>query len=681
MIRMKNLLSPLQQQNLQNLELEFSPNATWFLKVNYGSAGILRPVIKWSAYPLKTERLLLAQRLLSSWWSPSVVTGEVFISATAYRQEDTLVRMLILIEEAFPESRVCELTQNDWVKIWILMLYRVWGKGTDSKTEKRFLVTVKEPLAKQMFERATTILKLWFYAYQSGEVSDGPEFILSAPIVESALKPTIQNSGNDFETWKKGGSYGNVPFVIAHLLLADALSIVRSDRVKQMLAFFNVVRETSAHDYLKIFWNSSGQTQIAKYKNHADISILSETHESIASDSIANDCKVKFIRPLHKELWAIHLASKVNEPFSFPWKNNADFRAEYNNIQAAIYIIFLSIMGKRGPSEVRTLRGIDITRSNELTGQDALMYPSIWKTNKGARKAQGVTNFIDDVLAVLLRLGYQDKTNTDLPLFCALPTLTTPNKEPRVISLDRAQDRMLNYYAEFCQRTGETVDFDIKALHEKITSHQFRHSFAEFALRRFDGNVEELIRQHFCHRYNHWWTRRYTEDKLDSDHINEVNRRYIRELVPRILLDNTDDPEYVGAMALFIKKRFGETVRVVNANEAEDIITAVCEEIVQVTAHEYGWCLLHKEAYSAAKCSNINGHPQPTNTSAEKCTGCANFCASNQSHLAKQTQIVLSHIDFIEQETWKLPSLIKRSRQAVRNAQALFPQLHVYGEV
>ncbi len=152
-------------------------------------------------------------------------------------------------------------------------------------------------------------------------------------------------------------------------------------------------------------------------------------------------------------------------------------------------------------------------------------------------------------------------------------------------------------------------------------------------------------------------------------------------MVPKILFDNTDDPEYVGAVALFIKKRFGETIRVVDANEAEDIITTICNDIVQVTAHEYGWCLLHKEAYSSAKCSDSNGQPHPTNTSAEKCTGCANFCASSQSHLAKQTQILLSHMDFIEQKTWKLPGLTKRSRQAIRNAQALFPQLKVYGEV
>ncbi len=678
---MNILLSPLQQRSLQTLELEFSPSATWLLKVDYGSAEILSPIVKWSAYPLKTERLLLAQRLLTSWWSPSVVTGEASISSTAYRQEDTLVRMLILIEEEFPESRVCELTQDNWIKIWILMLYRVWGNGTDTKTGKRFLAPVKEPLAKQMFERTTTILKLWFYAYQSGEVSDGPEFLLSAPLVEPVLKTTIKNHGHDFEIWKKGGSYGSVPFVIAHLLLADALSIVRSNRVQKMLAYFSVVRETNSHDYLKLFWNSYGKTQIGKYKKHADITILSKTTESDSSDSIANDCKEKFIHPLHKELLATHLASNVDEPFSFPWKTHAEFRAEYNNIQAAIYIIFLSIMGKRGPSEVRTLRGIDITRSNELTGQDALMHPSIWKTNKGARQKQGVTNFIDDVLTVLLRLGYQDKTNTELPLFCALPTLKTPTQELRTLSKDRAQDRLLNYYTEFCQRAEEMVDFDIKALHEKISSHQFRHSFAEFALRRFDGNIEELIRQHFCHRYNHWWTRRYTEDKLDTEHINEVNQRYIRELVPKILFDNTDSPEYVGAVALFIKKRFGETIRVVNANEAEDIITTVCDDIIQVTAHEYGWCLLHKEAYSSAKCSDINGHPQPANTSAEKCTGCANFCASSQSHLAKQTQILLSHMDFIEQKVWKLPSLTKRSRQAIRNAQIVFPQLKAYGEV
>jgi hypothetical protein len=226
---------------------------------------------------------------------------------------------------------------------------------------------------------------------------------------------------------------------------------------------------------------------------------------------------------------------------------------------------------------------------------------------------------------------------------------------------------------------SEKVDFSIKDLHPRLKSHQFRHSFAEFGLRRYDGAIEELIRQHFCHRYNHWWTKRYTGDKLDDERVQYLSKEYIKDLVPRILRDAEVDPDYVGGIAVYIKRELAPKIRTMNASEAENYLSQICDGVLQITPHEYGWCLLHEHFRSVAKCADTKGNPNPLATNSSKCINCANFCASRKSHLATQKQIAIAHIDFIESNVWKMPSLKNASIAAVRNAQTLFPELKELG--
>lgn len=678
---MECILTDLQTQNSKTLKLESSPNATWHMAVNHGPDGYQNPRLDWTNYSLTIENILLAQRLLLTWWRPYIVDGKATISNTAYRQSDTLKRILMIIDEIAPSAAVAQLNESDWQRVCHLYLHRQWSADLDPSTKKRFLTATQKPLAKQVFERFISVMKMWFDSYQEGEVNDGPEVLLTTTMLLPTIKAGFTSEGYDFDRWTKGGSFGTVPFVVAHLLLSDALKVVNSEPTRYLCAYFAFLREYNLHELQSSFWKDSTKSQLGQYRHSGNITVLQQTTEANVSGSMANLCKVSFAAPLHKIFLSIHSESGSNESFVFPWKNYTELLIEFNRVQAAIYIIFLSVMGKRGPSEVRTLRGVDITRNDPETRKDAEFNPSIWKTNKGLRQAQGVTNFIDDAMACILSLGYYEKTGSELPLFHALPTLTAPLKTPETISIDRAHDRLRNYYDEFCERIDGSVDFEVKTIHEKITSHQFRHSFAEFALRRFDGNVSELIRQHFCHHHNHWFTKKYTEDKLDGDQIVDINREYIRELVPSIIRDSVDFPDYVGAVALYIKKKLGESIRSASPEDVESILDEFYERIIKLTPHEYGWCFLLEEGQSSAKCRDVNGKPDPSNTSSDKCNGCPNFCASRKSHAESQKMIFFNHMDFCQQEIWKQPKLKEASRQAVHTAQAIFPELKQYGEI
>src|SRR5690606_5092572 len=125
---------------------------------------------------------------------------------------------------------------------------------------------------------------------------------------------------------------------------------------------------------------------------------------------------------------------------------------------------------------------------------------------------------------------------------------------------------------------------------------------------------------------------------------------------------------------VYIKKQLSHSTKNLNPTEAEKYIKNFSEEFVQITPHEYGWCMLHKNFQNVAQCADEMGLPSPTTTSSEKCNSCANFCASRRSHLSAQKKIAIAHMDFVEQGIWKMPRLKQRSREAVLNAQQLFPE-------
>lgn len=655
-------------------QFQVGTESVWTLKVRVGRAEH-KCEIDWSRYKISPTRILLTQIILSKIWQLESPANSHAISSTDFKKSSTLLRIMVIAEEVFPYRLFSRLEKKDWIKIIIISIFRVW---TDNQENQRILSICPEPLSFQMVDRIMSTLRIWHTLYHQGDISDGPEFNIKTGDVTKQLKSELAKIGINYDKWRKGDSYGAIEFTTAHLLLSDALEKLYSLRTKQLYAYFSSIRERGNHHLLKKFWSADNATQLSYFRETGDITVLTASTSGNRLYSNANAAKFEVAIPLHKKL--IELIDS-EEPFVFPWRTHQELLFDYNEVQAAIYIIFLSVMGKRGPSEILNLRAIDISPSDSKTGKNTEVRPSILKTNRGIQEAQGVTNFIDDAFDVILNLSYVKKENTTLPLFSALPPVNKAHSEPKPLSTSHSFVRLDGYYERFCSRISSKVDFDVKELHSKISSHQFRHSFAEFGLRRFDGNVEEMIRQHFCHKFNHWWTKRYTEDKLDTDYETNLSRAYIRELIPRILLDSNVDPDFVGGMALFIKKELGAKIKSTEPDEAETYINEISDSIIQITPHEYGWCLVHERYRSSAQCADENGNPNPSLTNSSKCNTCANFCASRKAHLAIQTQLVISHIDFIESDVWKMSSLKQASKTAVHNAQMLFPELKELGTV
>lgn len=670
---MRPELSIIEKNTLNAINVNIGSDVIWEVVVEKGSNETSNSKINWSYYSINTERIILIQRTLLQRWNPKVLSNETTISESEFKKADTILRMLTFVESHYPKQALNELSRNDWISIAINMLFLVWeGKNSKSASDNpKYILTKRDfPLSKQFMKRVVKAIKVLFQIYSQGHISDGPEFEITCSSVKRDLKPIL---GEKYDEWDKGGSYASIQFTVAHLLLADALEILNSDRTQELLAYFEVVREINEYDLVKYFWQNYKKNSARKYRLTGKYKYLETSKNDNRENIRYNRANYVLGLKLHQKLSNLQVNTK-QKAFIFPWLTHADLVRDYVKLRTAIYIIFLSVMGKRGPSEVRTLRAIDITPHDNAKGSNTLMRPSISKTHKGLRQEQGVTNCIDHAFSILLKLGYIDKTNSKIPLFTSLYKDIENPKQVKRISTNCSITNLNFYYKQFCIRSESKVDFLVTSIQPQITSHQFRHSFAEFALRRFDGNVEELIRQHFCHSPNHWWIKRYTADKLDSDAITRMNRSYIQELIPRILND-TNCPEFVGGMALYIKKTFSDKTQVLTPSETEERIKTLCDEFIQVTPHEYGWCLLNKNHSSLAQCKDNNNIPNPSATSSDKCNSCANFVSSRKSHLTTQTKIAISHCDFLEQDTWSMPSLKKKSKEAISAAIKLFPEL------
>lgn len=667
---MKTQLTSSQLEVQKSLMLDIDPDCVWVIEVDQAEI-IYNCRIEWNRYKLSNLIKINIQMLLLNIWKPFYKNGNCVIKPSHYRLHTNFMRIGILVEELFPGKCLYELEKNELIKIVQISVFREWS---DLNEWEKKLNPIGVPLSYQVLDRQISALRLWYSLYQSGAVSDGPDFELNFKDIKNSLIQEFDNLNINYAKWKQGGTFGAIDFTVSHLLLSDAIDILHSRKTEEILAYFEIMRSQSSAAAIKLFWKADSGA-IEKYRSTGSFEPIGKEENR---SELYRQVVIEIIEPLDEKLKTIDSQRSLN----FPWRTYRSFVNEYNRLIIAIYIIFLNIMGKRGPSEVLTLRAIDITPPDADVGRDATMSPAIKKTNHGIREKQGVSNFVENAFIVLLKLGYKDKTDTELPLFSALYlSLDKALIDPRKLSVSHSYVLMGDYYDQFCIRMQEKIDFVIKDMQPNIASHMFRHSFADFGLRCFDGDVEEHLRQHFCHQTNHWWTKSYTADKLDSDYSDFLSRRYIQELISRIVFDDSIDPDFVGAMSIYIKKKFGDTTLTYSAEEIESRLAETSDDILQLTPHEYGFCLVHKMYRSSAQCADDNGNPKPSHTDSSKCNRCANFCASRKSHLNIQRQIAMSHIDFLEQGIWKSERLTSASVAAVRNAQSIFPELIELGEV
>jgi integrase len=627
--------------------------------------------IDFDRYPMPDELKTLAMQILSLKLKELNYSPHNPVSVSFMLFSRNLLLVLCIVHKFFLDRKISSLQKFEILDLYGFCLLFEVNATIRRGPRKPYAVSRRpKPRSKSMLEGFVTLNKWLHKTYQTGLILDGPEYRINSSALLNHLTQIMVHSDINVTDWAQEGSHGSIPFVIANLLLVDAIEIINSEKCKQVLAYFNVFRSAKLPGAAKILW-AFHDNRPKRFRNTTDEHIL--FNRSAREEQDTYECVDKVLAPLHQALKEIS-----GDNYSFPWATYRKFITDYNQIITAAYVIFLSLLGKRGPSEILTLRACDVSLTNEIN--QGTIRAANHKSHGGARITQGVSSFITDAYNTLIRCSYIEKEGTDLPIFSTLPLINNIYKQQREISSGYSVDLLQKYYEDFIARASNKVDFCIRTLHPNIGSHQFRHTFAEYALRRFDGNVEELLRQVFQHGSNHWWIKRYTADKLDDETAQRLNREYIQELIPRALRDiESDEQDFVGGMAIFIKTNIAPKAHHLTPKEFEKYVVDLSDQFT-LTPHEYGWCMLLSEYSNQARCTIDGINPFPQGTDCEKCNKCMHFMASRSSHLSTQKMIAISHIDFLECGFWESALLREASIQAIKNAQRLFPELRELGE-
>ncbi|WJV23203.1 MULTISPECIES: hypothetical protein [Pseudomonas] len=657
-------------QNLQEIYSSYSPESDLWTISYEGNGDLYQHKLDFSIQPISQVMRILAKQVLNEWLKDLNYGEGKPIKSSILKISNRAILFLAVFEKLFPHKKLSELDQTSLEVCVTTAMYHSLvqnpsGDGIILKAHSR-------PFRKGFLTTLITAYRLFYRYHQEGRCNDGPERLVTQPVITRYLKEDLSALNLDFQDWQNANSYGSIPFVVANLLMVDAIKTLRSSRTRQLLTYFKITRETGRLDLVSKIWGSDNN-KIRKFRFTSNIDHLIQPFGGDSRESV--ECKSLILIPLHNEL-----QSSFGSGYRFPWPRYNDLQNDHQRVMLACYIIFLFIMGKRG-GEVRPLRACDISVPRYRSNSATVTTPN-FKTNDGIRSTQGVTDFIEEAFETLIGLFYTDIRDTETPLFSTLPFLNSTDKPNGKVSHSHLCRLLQDYYLEFIERATNQVEINIRQIHPQISPHQFRHSFAEFSLRRFDGNVEELLRQVFRHGANLKWIKNYSADKLDEEIGQRLNQEYIRELVPRVLRDrNTLENDFVGGMAVYINTVIRPQTLHMTPSEFEKYLDEIARDFVSVTPHEYGWCLLHKLFATQAQCSLDGITPSPRATTSKKCNGCVNFLSSRRAHFSVQRQIAITHIDFIESNVWKLPELQHGSRLAIRDAQKLFPELRDLGEL
>ncbi|CAI9007732.1 hypothetical protein EMIT0324P_70240 [Pseudomonas chlororaphis] len=658
------------EKDIQETYSSYDPESDFWIILYEGNGNLHQYKLDFSIQPISQIMRILAKQVLSEWLKDlNYGEGNPVKSGIIKMATKTLL-LLSVFEKLFPQKKLSEVDQTS---LEICVTTAMYHSLVQNPSENNITLKLHpQPFRKGYLTTLITAYRLLYRYHQEGRCNDGPERIVTQPVITKYLKEDLAALNFDFQDWKNSNSYGSIPFVVANLLMADAIETLKSPRTKQLLLYFETIRETRRLDLVNKMWTSN-KNKIKKFRLTSNIDCLTRPFGGDSHESV--ECKSLIMIPLYNELYRA-----FGPNYQFPWPKYNDLQNDHQRVMLACYIIFLFVMGKRG-GEVGPLRACDISIPQYRSDSATFTTPN-FKTNDGIQSTQGVTDFIEDAFETLVGLFYTDIRDTETPLFSTLPFLKSTDKPNGKVSQGHLSKLLQDYYLEFIERAATQVEIEIREIHPQISPHQFRHSFAEFSLRRFDGNVEELLRQVFRHGLNLKWIKTYSADKLDETTNQRLNQDYIRELVPRVLRDHSNlESDFVGGMAVYINTTIRPQTLHMTPSEFEKHLDRVVEDFVSITPHEYGWCLLHKNFATQAKCSLDGITPSPRATTSKKCNGCINFLSSRRSHFSAQRQIAITHIDFIESKIWKLPELKRASTLAVRDAQKLFPELRELGEI
>lgn len=209
--------------------------------------------------------------------------------------------------------------------------------------------------------------------------------------------------------------------------------------------------------------------------------------------------------------------------------------------------------------------------------------------------------------------------------------------------------------------------------------HAFRHMWAESVYRRFDGDAGWIIRSQFKHISQTMWLA-YIRDK-DNRPIHQRSKlAAINSLVANFLRHNGEG--YAGQMNTLLR-RLSKKTKILTPDEQKKLAaTLASQEIENLKANPWGYCLLMRRSRHMAKCAD-GGEPLRHNASPDLCLGCIHNLMQT-SNVEWMIFHISPHVEALKNPI--VPDLFKKSsydlvRNTARHVRKLNPDHDALTEI
>ncbi len=558
----------------------------------------------------------------------SLSDGPLFLNESELRKFIIFnQKLLTYAEKHHPNKRLDQWSQLEVDNYIMALLF----SKSDSST-RTIKAAGSRLISKKVFERYLLEIDRNHRRFTKG-IMDGFQFPVHRNRVFSSAQKIILETNDDYADWLDGGTWGRVPLEVAMLLLQHCISIIRSPETSLLLTMYETSRECEKTPYPVSIANVLSDHMSFRIKNGAfkhEVQSHHRTNIHIQHPNLLSALETKLN----------DLSSEGIELKDWPFLSQGEYVSHFKRVYVASFIIFLTITGARW-SELIQLSTDSITKNPD--GKYTFV-SGINKTNHGIETIRDITGLAAEATDILIAMSTSNKVKNGDNLFTGQMLFSDKELNPRTWSLVGSHTTTTNnlnsVFSEFLSAYPL-----FEEIHSSISPHQFRHSFAEFALRRFDGNVIAAIRDHFRHSIGSYMTRRYTERKvIEKDLPVNLNREYIGELIMRYI----EDKEVLhGPVGRFIRQRIGE-IDIVSPQDVKDLIDEFEDNLV---VHEYGICLIRHRTKALSKCWNPKtSTPETSNSNFRLCSGCANrlTLGCQKENIERLGYSAQGHLDFFE---------------------------------
>ena len=513
----------------------------------------------------------------------------------------------------------------------------------ESRGRQKYAGFRSEEGVKEMF----LFLQKLTHSFHRGDLTDGPNALLTP---QFALHDSIVTVGSsmfddfDYATWKRGGNFGGLPVYQSIAILMSCLDLISSDKAKFAIAWARFRGRVSG----SLQTNYLYEGRLADYGWNRGSEKQQIMHEELTT--VFNGKTLQEIRELN-------LVNKF-QPAQKGNAKNSEFALLLRDIPRACVTAFAILAGARR-NELGSIDWEDIVLNDDGNWQ---FRSEINKTNHGVATLRYIGGPLADIVNTLRLLQGVVNPEFSGAIFRGV-------KPSGKLTANQASEDSVKALGSFIDsRINPILGDDLKIYDFNI--HSVRHAWAEFALRRFEGDsVPELIRDHFRHSFDSYMTKRYTHGKLDEEDSLNPQREYLKEIIGR-LLDSDGQEDFFGPVADFIKE-LADGFEFIGEDEIEDIFSKF-EGTIE--PHEYGFCVVRPETVTTAQCYNkVTRLAETTEACWEKCGGCVNrlTLGSQREDIVRIGQSIAASIKSFESaglihmvDAYK-PAL-KRAQQALK---------------